>query len=317
MNLNFEANDQPQAAERSLGVACASGGFRGVFVQGVLAAFEAAGLKANAYAASSVGVFPAAAASVGRASELGLSSWQGALNALRRSGGQMSAVVDWLTDGLLNGLRDSLFKPGVPRLLVAASQVINPQGLQQAVSSAARLGRQLLVQASRHENGWADENLRLRLFDSRGLQATAAGEEAGDLTPENLAAVVQASTRLMPAWSQPAWVSGVPYLDAVYTCSCPAPQLAAQGYRRVLAIATAPGPLMLNLFSNKAMPKHINGAEIFVITPERPLADFGVDVRDATPEGLVAAYQHGMEVGRRFLDALGDLLGAGPALAPT
>ena len=56
----------------SLAIACAAGGFKGVFVHGVLSAFEAAGLRADAYAASSASVASAGFAAIGSANEVGV-----------------------------------------------------------------------------------------------------------------------------------------------------------------------------------------------------------------------------------------------------
>ena len=56
----------------TLAVACASGGFKGVFVHGVLSAFERAGFHVDGYAASSASVASASFAVVGRAREIGV-----------------------------------------------------------------------------------------------------------------------------------------------------------------------------------------------------------------------------------------------------
>lgn len=48
----------PDTTRETLAIASAAGGFKGVFAHGVLSAFEAAGIRAGAYAATSSTVFP-------------------------------------------------------------------------------------------------------------------------------------------------------------------------------------------------------------------------------------------------------------------
>jgi hypothetical protein len=283
----------PHCAE--VAIACSSGGFKGAFVHGVLSAFEEGGLRAGAYAASSSSVFPAAGASINEAASAGPSYWTGALGALRSSGGQMSAVVDWLTSGLVAALKDRLFTPGAARLLVVANS-LSPRGLQQVLAqSARRFGRQLLVQAGRGDPTWVRENLALEFFDSRPEGSVRP------LTSDNVAAVAQASTRLLHAWDSPAFVDGEAYLDAAYTCACPAMEMAEFGYAHVIAITTAPGVLYQDLFKTREVPPHWAGARIHVVQPDREPTHFGVDVTDATEPGLLALYEHGREKGREFL----------------
>jgi predicted acylesterase/phospholipase RssA len=52
---------------RSLVIASSAGGFKGVFVHGVLSALEAADIRADAYAAASSSVFPSISAAIGMA----------------------------------------------------------------------------------------------------------------------------------------------------------------------------------------------------------------------------------------------------------
>ncbi|MGL5834579.1 MAG: hypothetical protein ACRC1Z_15290, partial [Waterburya sp.] len=59
----------------SMAIACASGGFKAIFVHGVLSAFEEANLKANAYAAASGSVISSAWAAIGKARESGMNYW--------------------------------------------------------------------------------------------------------------------------------------------------------------------------------------------------------------------------------------------------
>ncbi len=68
---------------QSLAIACSAGGFKGVFVHGVLSALEAGGVHADAYAAASSSVFPSICAAIGQADEVGLRYWHNALETLR------------------------------------------------------------------------------------------------------------------------------------------------------------------------------------------------------------------------------------------
>src|SRR2546423_13969958 len=77
----------------SLAIACASGGFKGVFVHGVLSAFESAGLHADAYAASSASVASTAFAAVGVANDVGVEYWLRARRVLEGLDAGMSQVV--------------------------------------------------------------------------------------------------------------------------------------------------------------------------------------------------------------------------------
>ena len=67
-----------------LAVACASGGFKGVFVHGVLSALEDAGLRAAAYAGSSASAASTAFAAVGLANKIGVEYWVRARRVLDR-----------------------------------------------------------------------------------------------------------------------------------------------------------------------------------------------------------------------------------------
>lgn len=184
-------------APESLAIACSVGGFKGVFVHGVLSAFESAGLSADVYAAASSSVFPAAGAAIRQANEIGLKYWRGALHTLQQPGNGMSeAVLQSIADSI-HLVRDPLFQPGVPRFIIAASAVITPEAVEQAQSDGARrLGRRLLLLAARGDSSWSEQYLRTHLFDS------AASDEDYRLTSENIAAVIYASTRMLHKHTQ-------------------------------------------------------------------------------------------------------------------
>ena len=80
-------------ASRSLAIACSAGGFKGVFVHGVLTALEAGSIRAAAYGAASSSVFPTLCAAAGLAGEVGLRYWRGALETSKTPGKGMSEVA--------------------------------------------------------------------------------------------------------------------------------------------------------------------------------------------------------------------------------
>ena len=114
----------------------------------------------------------------------------------------------------------------------------------------------------------------------------------------------RASTRLLHAWDAPAFVGDEAFLDAAYTCAIPALELAEMGYARVIAVTTSTGVLYGDLFRTRVVPPEWAGASISVVQPARDPRDFGVDVTDASEDGLLALFQHGVERGRAFLESL-------------
>ena len=82
--------NQPSA---SLAIACSAGGFKGIFVHGVLSAFEGASIHADAHAAASSSVFPSICAAMGQAQEVGLRYWRSARETLNPPQNGMSEVV--------------------------------------------------------------------------------------------------------------------------------------------------------------------------------------------------------------------------------
>jgi hypothetical protein len=289
----------------SLGIACASGTYKGVFVHGVLSAFEASGFRADAYAGASSSTLSTAAAAMGKAVEMGVACWCEMLRRPAESGGSMSEVVLQSISKYGSMLREHLGEEHLPRLIIAASAVASGEAAEETQGQKAKhLGRRLLISAMRKERSWVDSNLRTHLFD------TAASDGDFRLTADNFDAVAYASTRMLHAWDIPAWVDGKPYVDASYTCSCPALELVRLGYSEIIAIATEPGTLYTDLFRTQTVPTDWNGVPIHIIKPETDLKDMGVDFTSATEEGFVAAYRHGEEKGREFISGRGDSRGS-------
>ncbi|MFV0133040.1 hypothetical protein ACLGIH_07340 [Streptomyces sp. HMX87] len=141
------------------------------------------------------------------------------------------------------------------------------------------------------------------------------------MTPDNYDAVSYASTRMLHAWAVPAEVDGEAYVDASYTCSCPAREVAAKGVTVLIAIGSDPFPLFRDLYASEEIVDGsvLDRAQVLVIKPDEDLKQLGVDYAAATTEGLVKAYERGLDAGHRFVDQHVELLGpaiAGPAGIP-
>src|SRR5579859_4611970 len=287
----------PDTARETLAIASAAGGFKGVFAHGVLSAFEAAGIRAGAYAATSSTVFPAISAAIGQANEIALKYWRVALRTLEQPGKSMSDSVLETIAASGHILRAQPFLPGRPRIVIATSAVISEEGAEATQGDGARrLGRRLLLQAARGDRSWAAQHLQAYLFD------TAAPDEQHRLTSANMDEVIYASTRMLHAWQIPAWVAGRPFIDGYYTCACPAIEMAERGYREIIAIANEPGVLYHDIFQSEPIPDHWQGVPIHIIHPQIDPATLGASFTDVIDEGLVAGYEHGLEVGRKFIE---------------
>lgn len=181
-----EVQDSPSRA-----IACSSGGFYGVFIHGVLSAFERAGVRAAAYAGASSAVISATCGATCMANEVGMRYWLGALAVARAPGNGMSEVVLDCIARWAPLLRP-LLTPQSPRLVIASSEVVTAGAAEQTQGPRARsLGRQLLVRATRGDRSWATPHLAPRLFDTR-----AAG--ADRLTQENFDAVAYCIPTVSP-----------------------------------------------------------------------------------------------------------------------
>lgn len=278
---------------KGLAIACATGGFKGLFLHGVLSAFEEVGLRAAAYAAASSSVIPAAWAAIGRARDPGLGHWQRGWEMIQEPGVGMSGMV--LAGIALAAplIERQLFSPGSPRFLIATNAVAEAAADETLGRQGRRRGRLLLLDAARGDRTWVDQNLTLHLFD------TAAADPDLRLTSANFAEVAYASSRMLHAWDVPASIDGRPYIDAYYTCHCPATEVAGLGYNQVVAIATEP-VIYRDIFQEAVVPDCWQGVPIKVIAPDVDPAEMGVDFTTATPEGMQVAFEHGREKGLAF-----------------
>lgn len=275
-------------------IVCATGGFKGAFVSGVLDAFEAAGFGAGGYAGASSSVLPAAAAAVGQSQRLGLAHWLRGQQVMAQPKTNMSTMILSGIAQVRDWLPEKLFEPGRPRFVVAVSAVDQAAAEETQGPGARRRGRKLLLAAARGDRSWIDQHLALALFD------TAALDERQRLSANNFEQVAYASTRMLHAWDIPAWVDGRPYVDAYYTCACPVVQVLQLGFQQVVAVATEP-TLYRDIMQDRPIPASWRGRPIHVVRPKFDPAEKGVSYTTASPEGLTAVYAHGQEQAAAFL----------------
>lgn len=266
-----------------------AGSFKGSFVHGVLHGLEGAGFHAEAYASASSSTLVAAFAAAGKVRQIDLRIWSDGEDVIQQPGTSMSDAVLACIRDYAPRLQDVLFRPEAAQLCVAASHVRTEEGARITQGDGARrMGRRLIVEAARHDTGWRDQHLELQMFD------TTSTDPALRITPENLEEVAYASTRMMHAWHIPAFVNGEPYIDASYTCQCPAVEMAERGFDAVLAILTEPAPVFRDFFGTTQLPGEWKGVPIVAVCPERDLKEIGVDFQHATATGLEQAFGEGV-----------------------
>ena len=284
--------------DNSVAIACSSGGFKAVFVHGVLSAFEEANFKANAYASASASVIPSAWAAIGKARESGVNYWHEGIKVLHRTKNMSQVCLGGISYFNARG-GNRLFDLKRTNFYIATSAVTTKEAAEQTQSKQARrLGRKLLISAAKGERSWVDEHLQPAIFGTANQNNLA-------LNSDNFRAVTYASTRMLHAWELPAWIDRQPYIDASYTCICPALAMVDRGYQEVIAIATEPGNLYRDLFQQEIIPNQYQQVPIHHIKPDVDLKKLGVDVFQATPEGLSTVYQHGFDKGKEFLTQRG------------
>jgi predicted acylesterase/phospholipase RssA len=277
-------------------VACGGAGFRAAFAHGVLTALELHGFRAAAYGGSSLASLAAVCAAAGEAEKAGVTFWLRGLDLLQLPGNGMSDLALNRIAEMMPIVAPALVAPGAPRLCIATTAVhtiagaVETQGIR-----AGALGRRLLVHAERHDRSWANEHLTAHLWDS------GAAQRSHLLTQDNLEEVLYASSRLLHGWAIPAEVDGAPFIDGVYTSTCPALELSALEYRDVIAIAPEPGQLYKDLFQTQAVPETSWRSRIRIIRPSLESKTFGVDAISATERGLVALFDHGLDRGLHFI----------------
>ena len=287
-------------SKMKLAIASASGSFKGAFTHGVLTALESAGIRADAYAASSSSVMPTAWAAIGKTAELGVNYWLKGMEELQKPEMGMSQVT---MGGIkfFNPPLDKLLAAETPEYFIATSAVITSEAASQTQGEKARrLGRKLLVSAAKKDRSWVNENLQTVLFSTRRNGIYSKIDE------NNFDDIAYATSRMLHAWDIPAWINEKPYIDASYTCLCPAIEMIDAGYKQVIAINNEPGIFYRDMFGLEIIPESDRGVDIHIIKPDTDPKEMGVDFTNATPEGLLAVYQHGEEKGRGFLAKWGN-----------
>ncbi len=278
-----------------LAIASASGSFKGAFAHGVLTALESAGIRADAYAAASSSVIPTAWAAIGKVAELGVNYWLTGMQELQKPDIGMSQVT---MGGIkfFNPPLDKLLAAETPEYFVATSAVITSEAASQTQGEKPRrLGKKLLVSAAKKDRSWVDENLQLELFSTR------KNDFYSNINEHNFDEIAYATSRMLHAWDIPAWINKKPYIDASYTCLCPAIEMIDAGYKQVIAISNEPGIFYRDMFGLELIPQNYQGVDIHIIKPDTDPKKMGVDFTNATPEGLSVVYQHGKEKGEEFL----------------
>jgi hypothetical protein len=282
----------------NLAIAAPVGSFKGAFAHGVLTALEKSGLRAGAYGAASSSVIPASWAALGWAADLGANYWIAGWEALQLPQQNMSKVMQRGIRSFSRLTIPGLFAPEIPTLYIATNAVVTPEAIELTQSDRAQaLGKKLMRDSASGDRRWVEAHLRLRLFGTR------SSDPRDRLTVHNYPAVAYASSRIMHAWELPAWIEGQPFVDAAYTCLCPALALAAIGYPEVIAISNEPGPLYRDMFHLEEVPSSFQGSRIHIIRPQFSLRKLGVDFTQASPAGLVRAYQYGQEQGLAFVES--------------
>lgn len=281
---------------KTLAIATPVGSFKGAFAHGVLTALEQAGIVADAYAAASSSVIPASWAAIGKARDLGVDYWLAGWEALEQHDRAMSKVVQKGIRVFSKPLKERLYQPDRPRLYIATNAVITSEAAAQTQTEQAQsLGKRLLLASVQKDRSWVDRHLSFTLFSTHHHLPHLR------IDHQNFPAVAYASSRIMHAWEIPAWIDGKPYVDAAYTCLCPAIAMVEQGYQEVIAISNEPGDLYQDMFHLAPVPSSYHGVPIHIIRPDIHLKELGVDFTKATPEGLFAVYQYGKEQGNAFV----------------
>lgn len=279
----------------SIAIACAGTGLKAAFVHGVLAAFESHGVRADVYAGSSQAALPALLAAREFAGPAGADFWTSAHELLELTGNGLSDVLLAQIRRAHDLLGRRPIGAWMPRLVIATTAVQTVAGaIETQGSRAGALGRRLIVHGERHDRSWATEHLLSHIWDSE------ARDSDHQITPETIDQVLYASGRLLHACAIPAEIDGMPHIDGVYSCACPVMELAAMGYREIIAITPDPGPLYRDLFRTATIPEMAWRSRVRIIRPTASPKSLGVEETIARDRGLIELYDHGLDRGLDF-----------------
>jgi predicted acylesterase/phospholipase RssA len=282
-----------------IGIACSAGTFKGVFVHGVLSYLNEANFAAEIYAASSSAAITTAYAATGELTFLnGPEEWIQLYDSYEKNNQDVSKTIIDNIPHHTNYLLSRLFSGKAKQFGVAVSAVTSIEAAELTQGSGARrLGKQLILATRNHDRSWAEKNLQTRIFQS------GTPDSAFMLSEKNLHEVFYATTRMLHAWKEPASIDGKPYVDASYTCLCPAIELAEMGCTEVIAISPEDGPLYRDFFKSSEIPSSHLNTRIHLIRPSINLAEVGVDYLHATNEGFISAFELGRKAGEDFIES--------------
>jgi hypothetical protein len=294
-----KCKEEHRSGRMRIGVACSAGSYKGVFVHGVLAGLNERGFKIDIYAASSSTAAAAAYAAAGDLPYLkGPEHWRRMYAGYLANDHDVSKAVLEAIPEYTQRLQRALFEHDATRFAVAVSAVTTEEAKKLTQGPGARrLGQQLVLATRKRDRSWADRHLQVRLFETGNPSARFK------LTRTNMNEVFYATTRMLHAWKEPASIDGQPYVDASYTCMCPALELAEMGCAEVVAVSPELGPLYRDFFQSREVPTSYLDAHIHLIRPKRELADMGVDYMKVTDEGLHLAYELGVNAAEEFTES--------------
>lgn len=276
-------------------VCCTSGGYKNVFAQGVLKAFNDNSFQAGVYASCSSSALVSAFAACRQINELDISLWEEGYEISQREGNQSQAMLSSI-DKLYQTLNDNLWLPSSSRFLVAVSKVKTKEAAEiTQTEKAKRYGQKLLIEALRHRTDWRDQHLEARLFDSILDPKTEL------MNNQNLKDVLYATTRMLHAWNIPASINNEAYIDGSYTASCLIFPVMQLGYKKIIFINTEHDKIFKDLFTEIQIPSEIENANIHIIQPDCNLAELGVDFYSIKENGLQQVFSHGYEKGNTYL----------------
>ena len=280
---------------KDIAITTSSGGYKAVFIHGVLSLFEKENFLAEAYASCSSSALVAALATIKKINTISISIWNEGNKITKIPGNSMSNAQLFGIKKLLPILESGLFN-SPRRFLVSISFVKTKEAAIETQSEKSRrLGLKLLIEAGKNITAWRDNNLENHLFETFKDNRTRL------ITRENLKDVLYATTRMMHAWHIPAFIDGEPYIDGSYTSICPVIPIADLGYKRIICVTTEHDKTKFDLFSDKFIPERINNTVITFIKPDYNLADIGVDFTKVSLKGIEKAFQHGVEKAKDFI----------------
>lgn len=282
-----------------IGIACSAGTFKGVFVHGVLSYLQEANFVADIYAASSSAAITTAYAAIGALSSLnGPEEWIQMYSSYEKNNKDVSKTIIDNIPHHTNYLSRLLFSEKAKQFGVAVSSVTSIEAAELTQGSGARrLGKQLILATRNNDRSWAEKNLQTIIFQN-GTQ-----DSAYMLSENNLNEIFYATTRMLHAWKEPASIDGKPYVDASYTCLCPAIELVEMGCNEVITISPEDGPLYRDFFKSSEIPSSHLNIPIHLIKPSINLSEIGVDYLNATNEGFISAFELGRKAGEEFIES--------------